>query len=138
MVRVERDVAFINKIANNDDVRPFIRPDGEPMDFSAIEGKRNAEIGGVILSNGEDAVGLFEITANDCFQAHTMFAPTCRGRKAIDTAKEMVQWMFDHGARIVWGATPHDNKRAIMFNHLIGAKVVGADDTHVIFEMKAA
>jgi len=138
MVRVERDVAFINKIANDADVRPFIRPDGEAMDFSAIEGKRNAEIGGVILSNGEDAVAIFEITAEDCFQAHTMFAPTCRGRKAIDAAKEMVAWMFAHGARIVWGATPHENKRAIMFNHLIGAREVARDDTHVIFEMKAA
>ena len=138
MIRVERNPDFINSIANSDDVRPFIRPDGEAMDFSAIAGKRATEIGGVVLSNGEDAVAVFEATTPDVFQVHTMFAKTCRGRKAIDTAREMLAWMFGHGAQIVWGCTPRSNRAACMFNRLVGASVIGSDEDDVIFEYRAA
>lgn len=133
MVRREDNIDLLNRIANDADVRPFIRPDGDEMDFSPIAGKRSTEIGGVVLSNGEDAVGLFEITTPTSFQAHTLFGPTCRGRRAIDTAREMIQWMFDHGAETIWGATPRDNRRACMFNRLVGAKETGGDETHAIF-----
>ena len=138
MIRPETNIPFIESIANHPTVVPFIRLDGERMDFSELEGKRYGEIGGVVLSNGEDAVAIFEITAPGIYQSHTLFGPTCRGRKAIDTAKEMVAWMFDHGARIVWGATPKYNRKALLFNRMIGAKVVREGEDSIIFEIARA
>jgi len=138
MVRRETDISLINRIANDDDVRPFIRPDGEPLDFAPFEGKRIGETGVVILSNGEDAVALFEITAPRIYQAHTLFAPTCRGRRAIDTAREMVAHMFGHGADVVWGVVARANRRAVLFHRLIGASVIGGDEEDVTFEIRKA
>lgn len=138
MIRRETDISLINSIANDDAVRPFIRPDGEAMDFAPFEGKRIGETGVVILSNGEDAVSLFEITAPRIYQAHTLFGPTCRGRKAIDTAREMVSHMFESGADIVWGVVSRANRRAVMFHRLIGATVIGGDDDDVTFEIRKA
>lgn len=138
MVGPETNVALLNKIAASDAVRPFMRPDGQPMDFSAIEGRRTTEMGGVVLSNGEDAAGVFEITAPGVYMAHTMFGETCRGRKAIDTAHEMIEWMFAHGAHTVWGATPRANRKACLFNRLVGAREIGGDADDAIFEYRKA
>lgn len=136
MIRVERDPDFINSIANSDDVRPFIRPDGEAMDFTPMASARANEIGGFILSNGEDAIAVCEATTPDVFQVHTMFAKTCRGRKAINTAREMLTWMFDHGAQIVWGCTPRRHRAACMFNRLVGGREIGGDIEDAIFEYR--
>lgn len=138
MVRREDSPELLNRIANDASVHPFVSPSGDPIDFSGIEGKRAGEIGGVILSNGEDAVALFEMTAEGVYQSHVLFGPTCRGRKAIDTAREMIAWMFDHNAHIVWGATPRWNKPACLFNRLIGAKEIGGDEFEAIFEYRKA
>lgn len=135
MIRHEQDVDFINRIANSDAVRPFIRPDGQDMDFAPAVG-RPTQTGVVFLSNGEDAVAAFEITADRIYQSHTMFGPTCRGRRAIETAREMVAWMFDHGADVVWGSTPRANKAARWFNRQIGAYVIGGDDEDELFEIR--
>lgn len=138
MVRRETDPSLLNKIANDAAVHPFVSTTGDPIDFSPIEGKRAGEIGGVILSNGEDAAALFEMTAVGVYQAHTLFGPTCRGRKAIDTAREMLGWMWEHNARIVWGATPRWNRAACLFNRLVGFKEIGGDDYEAIFEYRKA
>lgn len=138
MVRPETDITLINRIANDDSVRPFIRPDGQPMDFSALAGKRVTETGVVVLSNGEDALGLFEITAPGIYQVHTLFAKSCRGRRAIETAREMLAWMFSHGANTVWGSTPRFLRHVAMFNRLVGAKEIGGDAEDAIFEYRKA
>jgi len=138
MVRVETDVSFLNSLANSDDVRPFIRPDGAALDFAPIAGKRMTEIGGVVLSNGSDAAAIFDMTADGVFQSHTLFGPTCRGRRAIEQAREFVGWMFDHGARVLWGSTPRDNAKARWFNRQIGARVIGGDDADELFEIRKA
>lgn len=136
MVGIERNPEIINRIANSEGVREFIRPDGEPMDFTPLADLPPTQTGAVVLSNGEDAVAVFEITAPGIYQSHTMFAKTCRGRKAIDTGREMVDWMFDHGADVVWGATPRWNRPACWFNRKIGAKVIGGDEQDEIFEIR--
>lgn len=144
MVRLETDPHFVNRIANSDAVRPFIRPDGAEMDWSPAVAHRPSVSGIVVLSNGEDAVGVFEATAinleerQQAFRMDTMFGETCRGRKAIDTGKAMLAWMFAHGATIIWGATPRINRAARWFNRQIGGRAVGGDETHEIFEMRAA
>ena len=45
----------------------------------------------------------------------------------------MVDWMFDHGATAVWGATPKGNAKARWFNRKLGAKVFGENDGNELF-----
>jgi hypothetical protein len=138
MVRREQDISLLNRIANDDAVRPFIKPDGSEIDFSPIDGLRAGEMGGVVLSNGEDAIGVFEMTAPGSYQVHTMFGPTCRGRRAIETAREMLAWMWEHNASVVWGATPRWNKPACLFNRMVGAREIDGDEFEAIFEYRKA
>lgn len=139
MVGRELRPDFVNRIANSDAVRPFFRPDGEPVDLTPVVETPSTQSGCVVLSNGEDAVAIFELTAPRVYQSHTLFAETCRGRRAIDTAKEMVAWMFAHGADVVWGCTPRENRKACWFNRQIGAvSLPTSDDTHENFEIRKA
>lgn len=76
-------------------------------------------------------------TATGTYQSHTLFMPTCRGRRAIDIEIEMVRWMFSHGATCVWGATPRANRNAGLFNRWIGAvEQPTADETDIVFEIR--
>lgn len=142
MVRLETDAQLVNKIANSDAVRPFLREDGAEVDLSLAVADRPSLTGVVVLSNGEDAVGVFHVTAIEppfqAFQVHTMFGATCRGRKAIETAREMVAWMFAHGATTIWGSTPRANRAARWFNRQLGARVTGGDEHHEYFELRLA
>lgn len=141
MIRLETDPDLVNRIANQPSVRPFIRPDGGEMDWAPALAHRPSVTGIVVLSNGEDAVAVFEATAigagQQVFRMDTMFAATCRGRRAIDTGKEMLAWMFAHGATIIWGATPRVNRAARWFNRQIGGYSTGGDELVETFEMRA-
>lgn len=128
MIRRETDAELINRISELPEVRPFICYHEDPIDWTpAIEAC-------VILSNGEDACAVFEPTplgliSKDVFQVHTIFGPSCRGRKALDTARNMLIWMYDkEGAQMIWGATPVKNKAALLFNRMMGGEPLGRDE----------
>lgn len=128
MIRREIDAELVNRISEDPSVRPFICYHDEPIDWTPVIEDC------FILSNGEDACGVFEPTpfgqiSKDIFQAHTLFADTCRGARAIETARAMLAWMFEHGgASLVWGATPKKNRAARWFNRQIGMTAVSEDD----------
>lgn len=127
MIRLETRPAFINHICNSDDVRPWIdyRPAmSVEMDFTEA---CDPESGIVFLSNDEDALGCFCLTGPREYQVHTFFGAMCRGRKAIQTAKEMVAWMMPTYCDCLWGATPLANRKARWFNRQCGFNVVGYD-----------
>jgi hypothetical protein len=137
VIGLETRSDFINRIANSDGVREYIRPDGRQMDWTPLAERSPAITGVVLLSNGDDALAAFELTAPGIYQSHTLFSSTCRGRRAIDTAIEMVRWMFDHGAMAVWGSTPRTNRKAVWFNRQIGAvEQPTSDETDLIFEIR--
>lgn len=137
MIRRETDPDFINRIANGDTVREFIHSRGEIMDFSTAVLPPATQTGVCFLSNGEDAVSIFALTAPRVWQSHTMFAPSCRGRRAIDTGRAMVAFMFDKDwADILWGVTPRSNRKAIWFNRQIGAVIIGGDADEEVFEIR--
>jgi hypothetical protein len=137
LISLEACPFFINRIANSDGVREFIRQDGAKMDWTELVRTSPAITRTVLLSNGEDALAAFEFTAPGIYQSHTMFSRTCRGRRAIDTARDMVAWMFEHGAIAVWGSTPRTNRKACWFNRRIGARELAtSDETDVIFEIR--
>lgn len=138
-VRIETDLRLIHRIANSDGVREFIRPDGAPTDWSSLSDLTPSESRAIVLSNGHDAIGAFDQTAPGVYQSHTMFAASCRGRRAIDTGRAMVAWMFDHGADIVWGATPRTNRKACWFNRQLGAvETPTSDSEDAVFEIRCS
>lgn len=123
--REQSDATLINAIANLPEVRPHFSYHGKDLDFSPV---LNAC---VFLTNGEDAVGIFEERGADgpkpgVWQAHTMFAPTCRGSKALTTARAMLDHMKPH-ATAIWGTTPIKNKAARWFNRKLGFVAIGFD-----------
>lgn len=127
MVRRETDPAFINRVANSASVRPFIDYRGvdSPLDLTPAVG-RPAEVGMVWLSDGEDALACFVLTAERTYQAHVMFGERCRGRKALDTAEEMLA-QIEPSANLIWGAIPMRNRRTRWFARKVGFVEVAQD-----------
>lgn len=128
MIRRETDAQLINEIANSPAVRPFVDYSGSDraLDLSPAVG-RLTETGVVWLSNGRDAVAAFEMTGEREYQAHVFFDETCRGKRAIDTAKEMVAYMMGHADRL-WGAIPMKNAAARWFGRQVGFAHDGYDN----------
>ena len=136
-IRRETDTKLIDKIANSPAVRPFVVYHDHECDWTpAIEHC-------VVLSNGEDAIGIFERTPNlheiyqryrwglRLYQGHTLFDETCRGKKAIQTGREMLAHILENYGDVIWGATPMKNARARWFNRQLGMKSIGFDEYEV-------
>jgi hypothetical protein len=119
MIRRETNSDLIDRISNMPGVFEAISKHGRALAWSS------GMDGLIVLSNGEDAVGVFEETAPGAYQTHTMFAPTCRGARAVETGRAMLRYMFDNGADTIWGATPINNAKARWFNRKCGARMVG-------------
>jgi len=123
-IRLERDATVINQVANLATVRPAIAYHSRQLDWSPAFPAEDTGV--VVLSNGDDACAVFASTADRVWQGHTIFAPTCRGRRAIETGKAIIDWMRPHADRI-WGATPIQNRAARWFNRQIGGRSAGFD-----------
>jgi hypothetical protein len=122
------DAAIHNAIANHPKVKPTISYTEEYADFTPLLDHPDQY---VLLHDENGAASIFEWSAPDVWQGHSMFLPQARGRAGIESGKAMIAWMFDHGARMIWGQTPLDNRAARMFNRLIGAKPNGTGVHHV-------
>lgn len=113
-----------NYIANHPEVKPTFGFQAGIADLSPLLEHPEQYI---LLHDNEGAASIFEWSAPDVWQGHSMFLPRRRGKEGIQSAKDMIGWMFDHGAQIIWGMTPtsDDYRRAHMFNRLIGFKARG-------------
>lgn len=118
MIRQEFHPDLINHISNLPGVRENICYHGDAMDWS--DAFPFSETGVVVLSNGEDACAVFALTGHKTWQSHTMFAPSCRGKAALNAAREMIEYMAPY-ADLIWGATPVKNCAARWFNRQLGA-----------------
>ncbi len=114
------DATVLNRIANDPSVAPFVNYNLGEMDWTPALKLC------VCLTNGEDAFAVFEHSGDREWQTHTMFLPTCRGKRGLDTAREIVNFMRPH-ANALWGATPIANKAARWFNRKMGCKIIGND-----------
>jgi hypothetical protein len=128
VIRAEKDPDFINRIVNSPAVRPFVDYSGTegPVDLSPCVG-RMTTTGIVWLSNGEDALAAFPQTGDREYQAHLFFDETCRGRKALDAANEMLNWLSPY-ADTVWGAIPVNAPRTLWFASALGFEREGTEE----------
>lgn len=118
MIRQETTPDLINRISNDPSVRDNVCYRDGAMDWTPAFPPSVTGI--IVLSDGEDACGVFVPTAPRAYQVHTLFGPGCRGREAIATAAAMLDHMKHHADRI-WGATPVKNCAARWFNRQLGA-----------------
>ena len=119
MIWQTEDPDEINRIINDPAVYPHVSHGaGYPLDVEPLMGDKNifimAEGGGFAFIHVEGQV----------YEGHYYFLPEFRGKYAIDTAKECLNWLAERGIMLI-GRTPLDNKSARLFNKLIGMKRVG-------------
>ena len=121
------DAAVVNFIANQPGVYGFIAPNpysGEPIDLTECAERPDHY---VLLHNEScDGAMVFEWSGPGIWEMHTMFLPSCRGKKALEAGREMLAYMFDElEAFCIWGQTPRDLKAARLFNNHLGGRIVG-------------
>ncbi len=117
-IRRERDAELINRITNDPAVLPFVSRHGWEIDWSP------AVRSCVILSNGEDACMILEQTDERDWQMHTVFAPTCRGKRAVETGLAMKEWMMPRYADMIFGSIPNNLPHAKWFSRRLGGEPV--------------
>lgn len=119
IIKILEDAKVINEVANKPEVLPFIGPELESIDLSDC---LNYPSRYLFLTNEEQtAITLWDMYSPGVWEAHTMFTKECRGRKAIETGKAMLDYL--HTIRpvlLVWGQTPVNNKPANWFNQQVG------------------
>lgn len=121
-IRRESDAALINRITNDPAVLPFISRHGGEIDWTpAIESEDC-----IVLSNGEDAAMVLERAAPRDWQVNTIFAPTCRGKKAIEAARAMKTYMIPKYADVIFGSIPNSFGHARWFYSALGGERVDA------------
>ena len=138
MIQREVDAGRINRVANSNGVRDGVCYHDARMDWSAAFPPHQTGI--IVLSDGQDACGVFAMTADRVWQVHTLFGAACRGRQAIEAGRGMIEWMRPH-ADIIWGATPVRNCAARWFNRQLGAmpirrEIYEAEGEVEVFELR--
>jgi hypothetical protein len=116
------DASLHNFIANHPAVKPTFGYANAFADLSPLLEYPDQYI---MLSDGKGAASIFEWSAPFVRQGHSLFLPDSRGKDGLESARAMLGWMFDYGAKMLWGMTPLDNRAALMFNRLIGFKAGG-------------
>lgn len=117
MIREEEDASLVNRITNASSVKPFISRHGGDIDWTPAIGNPDC----VILSNGEDACIVFERNPGTRdWQCNTIFAPTCRGKRAVETGIAMRDYMLDNHADCIFGSIPDSFRHAVWFYRQMG------------------
>jgi hypothetical protein len=115
MIRRETTPDLIDRISNMPEVHPFMQRHGHALDWSAVAAADQC----IILSNGDDAAMIFEKTDERDWQVTTCYAPTCRGKRAVETGLAMKEWMRPH-ADMVFGSIPNEYRHALWFYRKMG------------------
>lgn len=102
--------------------------------------------GNVALRSVEhpDALALFCETEPGRYELHYLCGPQARGKIALEVLREMFNQIFTlWKARVIFGATPRDNRAARSMNRLLGGLPVGSeiDDQGrecIVYELEAS
>lgn len=120
-IRQERDPELLNRIANIPEVLTTLPNIGGVVDFAPLF--EHTPNGTIALSNGEDGAQVFEMTGEREWQVVTVFAPSCRGKRALETAKAIYNFMAPY-ADYVWGPVPDTLRAAKWFYRQLGGEPV--------------
>lgn len=130
MVIRETSAARANRILNSPGVGEYLRPDGGYIDITPIVEADSNEC--FVLSNGNDAVTLYERTVENVYQMHIGFAQSCRGKRAQETTREMMDWVFHRFASVLWSDVPRWNQPVVRFISRMGAHWMPSSDADTL------
>lgn len=125
MIRRETDAETLNLVANDKSVRELMflgmpYPQ-QPLDFAdALEDGKT-----VALRDDNGFCSIFKWTAPGVYECHIMAVKEARGASMMRSAREMLDYMKGHGARLVWGQPSIYNRAAICFIRRMGLKSAG-------------
>ena len=127
------DLERINQILNHPDVFPFVSWGMEnPFEFEP------EDLNGLFFLMPEDRNGVFIIEALDMENAevHSAFLPGHRGKNAIDTAWEGLEWIFTATSITnLWTKVPNGNRRAEAMCRVMGWEPMGGCGTFYLWRM---
>lgn len=116
------DIPALAELLNDPAIRPNIGGEGALDPTALISDTRN-----VCLFTPEGGA-MFAWRGPGIFEGHSFFR--ARGREAISLGRAILARLFlEHGARMVWGATPESLKAARWFNRQVGFTSLGMIDT---------
>ena len=136
MIRRETDAALLNQIANDQTVQNLmflgmVYPNQE-LDFSdAVETPKN-----IALTDDAGFAAIFQWSAPRVYECHIMGTKSARGANAMQSGREMLAYMKNEGARLVWGRPSIYNRAAICFIRRMGLKSEGKGSDPFVGEVE--
>ena len=135
MIQRHTDADEINAIANSTDVRKlmFLGAAYPPqhLDFSAwVDDPRNH----ALTCDGFAAIFVFR--GPGIYECHIMARQSSRGKEAIRIGRDMLAYMKEQGAEMVWGQPSIYNKAAIWYIRAMGLVAKGAGTDTVAGEVQ--
>ena len=119
------DADLVNRIANSPGVPELLG--AEAFDFTAAIGVPTN-----IFLHHRGAIAICEFSAPRVYQCHLIFAPECRGRKAVRAAIEMRDYMFAHHADMLWGQPAIDNEAGRKLIRMAGFQPAGFGENPLV------
>lgn len=125
MIRRETEPTLLNRIANDPEVRQLaflgmLYPSQE-LDYGVVfDDSRN-----IILSDGSAFGAIFKWTSPGVYECHIMALAHARGAGMMQTARTMLSYVAERGAKTVWGQPSIHNKGAVCFIRRMGLKASG-------------
>jgi len=117
MIYRTMNAAFLNEVANHDDVRPFLGGGAEPLDLGPL--LSNPAV--VALEVMGDGGWLLQPSLPGVYELHTLFMPHARGKSYFAAAREAMRWMFTNTDCLeIITKCPDDNPGARMAASVMG------------------
>jgi len=116
----ERDPSLINRLSNQPGIMSNIAPKKQVVDWTPFF---ENPVGCIVLSNGDDAVQVYGQSAEKDWLVSTIFGPTCRGKRALETGYAMREWMKPYVEQ-AFGPVPDYLPQAKWFYRKLGAEPV--------------
>lgn len=125
MIARVQDPTLVNAIANEATVRQMMFVGMmyplHDLDFSdCLENKQN-----ICLVDEKGFCSIFQWSAPGVYECHIMAPKSARGASCMASAREMLAFVRNEGARLVWGRPSIYNRAAICFIRRMGLKSAG-------------
>jgi hypothetical protein len=120
-VGLSRDAAWINRVVNDPEVRPYVGPVelGE-LDFTALVAAEEN-----LFPMGEHGGFALLWTAPKTLEVHTFVLPSGRGEWARQAASEGIEIARQSGAERLWTRIPPDRPNVKLYARAMGMKPTG-------------
>jgi len=116
------DPTPLNRVLNHKEILSYVAPGYESFDLTDfIKDREN-----VVLRVGP-AFSIFARQVDGSLDGHFLFPPEVKGKKALDSAKKMIDYVFTNCCvSAIHGHTPRKYRAARVMSRALGFKPIGA------------